>query len=234
MEKIPARIQTTRAMLMLPVLWRTPPGETKIPLPMIDPTITVTPFNIVIVFFRPTAFASSGACTWLRKGVWGAFSTECFYLHLDSVLLGIFLAYHTVVFGSTVGSHLGNWFSLEKEKIVFITKFKERDLIWWYPKYMSVKRVKSADQMPRSDMLWLDGKGNVSEHIIHSQEEFPSLYAARVEMVIWRKLKRFENSASDHLCPRQSFSTPLKTTGFFSVTFIGTLCMTVLCFHTHI
>ena len=47
-------------------------------------------------------------------------------------------------------------------------------------------------------------------------------------MVIWRKLERFENSASDHLCPRQSFSTPLKTTGFFSVTFIGTLCMTVL------
>ena len=47
-------------------------------------------------------------------------------------------------------------------------------------------------------------------------------------MVIWRKLERFENSASDHRSPRQSFSTPLKTTGFFSVTFIGTLCMTVL------
>ena len=61
MEKTPARTQTTSAMLMLPVLWRTPPGETKMPDPMIEPTITVTPFNIVIVFFKPTASASSGA-----------------------------------------------------------------------------------------------------------------------------------------------------------------------------
>ena len=36
-------------------------------------------------------------------------------------------------------------------------------------------------------------------------------------MVIWRKLKRFENSASDHLCPRQSFSTLWKQQDSFQL-----------------
>ena len=41
MEKKPLVAQTTRLMLTLPVLLRTPVGETKIPLPMIQPTMTL-------------------------------------------------------------------------------------------------------------------------------------------------------------------------------------------------
>jgi hypothetical protein len=40
MENNPLATQTTRLMLTLPVLCRTPVGETKIPLPMMQPTIT--------------------------------------------------------------------------------------------------------------------------------------------------------------------------------------------------
>ena len=41
-EKKPLATQTTRLMLTLPVLARTPVGETKMPLPMMQPTITFT------------------------------------------------------------------------------------------------------------------------------------------------------------------------------------------------
>ena len=43
MEKMPERIQTTRAMLMDPVHDSTPPGEMKMPEPMMEPTMTVQP-----------------------------------------------------------------------------------------------------------------------------------------------------------------------------------------------
>ena len=46
-------------MYHLHLTLRTPLGETKIPLPMIDPTITVHPFNKVIVFFSSTRLFSS-------------------------------------------------------------------------------------------------------------------------------------------------------------------------------
>lgn len=54
-EKRPERIQTIRAMLTLPVCMRTPVGETKMPEPMIDPTMTVHPFNRLILAFSPTS-----------------------------------------------------------------------------------------------------------------------------------------------------------------------------------
>lgn len=44
MENIPDAVQTIRATLTLPVCISTPVGLTNIPEPMIDPTITVTPF----------------------------------------------------------------------------------------------------------------------------------------------------------------------------------------------
>ena len=170
MEKTPARTQTTRAMLMLPVLWRTPPGETKIPLPMIEPTITVTPFNIVIVFFRPTAFgsASSGACTSRGKGLWGVMPKSV-YLHLDHVLLRILLAYHTVVFGGTVGSHLGNLLSLEKIKFMFqwLRSGKRVRLDSEYMSHVCKKGWKLLTRIARSDMLWLLENVNVSEYTTH-------------------------------------------------------------------
>ena len=40
MEKMPLATQTTRLMLTLPVLLSTPVGETKMPLPMMQPTMT--------------------------------------------------------------------------------------------------------------------------------------------------------------------------------------------------
>lgn len=54
-ENRPDTIQTISAILTLPVCMRTPVGETKIPDPIIDPTITVHPFNKLIFAFRPTS-----------------------------------------------------------------------------------------------------------------------------------------------------------------------------------
>ena len=69
MEKMPDIIQITRDMLTDPVFCKkifdsilkifqlvqytikTPLGDTNIPLPMMDPTMTVTPFNRVILAF---------------------------------------------------------------------------------------------------------------------------------------------------------------------------------------
>ena len=74
MEKKPLVAQTTRLMLTLPVLLRTPVGETKIPLPMMQPTMTLTlllipptpwlcftvhPLRRVISAFSPTDFSPS-------------------------------------------------------------------------------------------------------------------------------------------------------------------------------
>ena len=54
-ENNPERTQTMRAMLTLPVCIRTPVGETKMPEPMIEPTITVQPFSKLILALRPTS-----------------------------------------------------------------------------------------------------------------------------------------------------------------------------------
>lgn len=54
-EKTPEIIQTTSAILTLPVCISTPVGETKIPEPMIEPTITVQPFSRLILALRPTS-----------------------------------------------------------------------------------------------------------------------------------------------------------------------------------
>ena len=51
MEKSPLATQTRRERLTLPVDWRTPVGETKIPLPMMQPMMTVQPFIRVISAF---------------------------------------------------------------------------------------------------------------------------------------------------------------------------------------
>ena len=40
MEKSPLATQTRRERLTLPVDWRTPVGDTKMPLPMMQPTMT--------------------------------------------------------------------------------------------------------------------------------------------------------------------------------------------------
>ena len=49
MEKNPLATQTTRLMLTLPVLLRTPVGDTKIPLPMMHPTITLAIMRMLVV-----------------------------------------------------------------------------------------------------------------------------------------------------------------------------------------
>lgn len=51
-EKTPEMIQTMRAALTDPVFIKTPVGETKIPDPIILPTITVTPFSRLILGLR--------------------------------------------------------------------------------------------------------------------------------------------------------------------------------------
>jgi len=58
MVKIPQTAQTTRDMLTEPVETNTPVGETKIPEPMMQPTITVQPFNSVIsdLSLTPSSF----------------------------------------------------------------------------------------------------------------------------------------------------------------------------------
>jgi hypothetical protein len=54
-EKTPLITQTTKAMLTLPVYFSTPVGLTKIPEPIIDPTITVIPFRRLILALRVTS-----------------------------------------------------------------------------------------------------------------------------------------------------------------------------------
>ena len=51
MVKSPDMVQTTMDMLTLPVEASTPVGEMKIPLPMIQPTMTLQPFKRVISAF---------------------------------------------------------------------------------------------------------------------------------------------------------------------------------------
>ena len=48
MVKTPEMAQTMRDMLTLPVERRTPLGETKIPLPMMQPMMTPQPFSKLI------------------------------------------------------------------------------------------------------------------------------------------------------------------------------------------
>jgi hypothetical protein len=52
MENTPEETHTMRDRFTEPVLRRTPVGETKIPDPMILPTITVIPFNRLIFALR--------------------------------------------------------------------------------------------------------------------------------------------------------------------------------------
>lgn len=54
-ENTPEATQTISAMFTLPVYFRTPLGETKMPDPIIEPTITVTPFSRLILAFRPVS-----------------------------------------------------------------------------------------------------------------------------------------------------------------------------------
>lgn len=52
---MPDANQTISAMFTLPVCFNTPVGDTKMPEPMIDPTITVHPFKRLIFAFSPTS-----------------------------------------------------------------------------------------------------------------------------------------------------------------------------------
>jgi len=49
MEKMPEASHTHSAIPTEPVFMRTPPGEMKIPLPMMEPTMTVTPLRRLIL-----------------------------------------------------------------------------------------------------------------------------------------------------------------------------------------
>lgn len=51
-EKTPDKVHTIKDMLTLPVCSNTPVGDTKIPDPMMLPTMTVTPFRRVILGLR--------------------------------------------------------------------------------------------------------------------------------------------------------------------------------------
>lgn len=51
-EKSPDATQTIKDKFTLPVCIKTPVGETKIPDPMIEPTITVIPFSRLILAFK--------------------------------------------------------------------------------------------------------------------------------------------------------------------------------------
>ena len=60
-EKIPESTQTTKDRFTEPVLSITPPGLTKIPEPIILPTITVHPFMRLI--FASSRISPSSACS---------------------------------------------------------------------------------------------------------------------------------------------------------------------------
>lgn len=61
-EKTPDTVQTIKAILTLPVYMSTPVGDTKMPLPIIDPTITVHPFSKLIFAFNPTSSPPPLSC----------------------------------------------------------------------------------------------------------------------------------------------------------------------------
>ena len=63
MVKMPHRAQTTRLMLTLPVEARTPVGDTKIPGPMMQPTMTPHPFRRLIsaLSFMPSPSSSASS-----------------------------------------------------------------------------------------------------------------------------------------------------------------------------
>ena len=67
MEKSPLATQTRRERLTLPVDWRTPVGETKIPLPMMQPTMMVQPFRRVSSAFILTPSPSSSDLSGLSR-----------------------------------------------------------------------------------------------------------------------------------------------------------------------
>ena len=54
MENRPLATQTMRLRLTLPVDWRTPVGDTKMPLPMMQPTMMVQPLRRVSSAFMRT------------------------------------------------------------------------------------------------------------------------------------------------------------------------------------
>jgi len=59
---IPDIVQTTRDIFTLPVDCRTPVGDTNIPLPIMQPMMTVHPFKRVIsaLSLTPSSFTSIG------------------------------------------------------------------------------------------------------------------------------------------------------------------------------
>lgn len=63
-EKSPDKTQTMSAIFTLPVCIKTPVGDTKMPDPMIEPTITVHPLSRLIFALRPTS-PSPSAPFWL-------------------------------------------------------------------------------------------------------------------------------------------------------------------------
>lgn len=73
MEKIPEAVHTRRLAFTLPVYLRTPVGLTNMPEPIMEPTITVIPFNRDIF---ASSLISSLALSAIGTGSYGPFSSS--------------------------------------------------------------------------------------------------------------------------------------------------------------